>query len=206
MTNELTVIQKIEKKLKADSFRDKGVFPLASNHRKELRELRANFVGDVTTRLSILKDEKLEEFRKKNSKEIKKEILTLNDKCSTLNDNWNDCIDKIRVVLDERKTFEENILIEGIDFECDYNDLSKLKITETKRLAYVNDKRFDVISKDMFDTKYGYAFNEVNKLLQDIKTKYEEAINFGDLGIVKELYYTLKDSDTLFKKIESLKI
>jgi len=50
------------------------------------------------------------------------------------------------------------------------------------------------------------GFKEVRNLIDDMNTKYEEAINFGDLEIVKELYFILKDGDKFLEKLINLEV
>ena len=96
----------------------------------------------------------------------------------------------------------------GFEVNCDWNDIAGLKTSgEFKRCWSVQEKYFFKEKIDeLFDEKYGQSFNEVSEIIDDISTKYEEAINFGDLELVKKLYYIMKSSEQLFKKIDKLVI
>jgi len=202
---ELIIIDKISKKLKEK--RKETVFPLSPTHRKELRNLRDSNIGSLRNRLSNIQQLKQEEYRKKYNKEIEKEFLGKTEVCKKLNDNWIFVIKSINDILVIRKEKEEKLNTKFLNLNNDYGDISSLKnIDKSRKFSF--DKKFvcNKIADDEFIKKYEKSFNKVKELINKLDTQYEEAINFGDLEIVKQLYYYMKNSDKLFLNISNLKI
>jgi hypothetical protein len=75
-----------------------------------------------------------------------------------------------------------------------------------KRIYEVRENHIRNFVRKSFDDKYKISFDEIENFIKKMNETYEEAINFGDLELVKKIYYYLKDSDKLFKKIEDMKI
>jgi len=208
MTNELIIADKVEKRLRTP--RQEIIFPLASNHRKELRELRDKNIGELKGRLKTLKTLKREEFVKNNDVQFKKELQIAEKNLEKLNNHWEDIIEQVNTIIETRKELENKYRHKHFRLENSYSNF-----TELKKLTKSNDyRKFTMkvnniskeLSEELFNKKYGKAFDEVSKIIDDLYTKYEEAINFGDLEIVRQLYYTLKDSDKLFEKISNMKV
>jgi len=206
--NELEVYESIDKQLKMP--RNEIVFPLSPTHRKELRDLKSKNIGNLNHRLDTIKQLKMEEFRLKHRHLGSKEFEKANEVCRRLNDDWARIVESINMLINKRKEFEEHNVSTKLGFEvnCDWNDIAGLKTSdEFKRRWSVQEKYFFKEKIDeLFDEKYGQSFNEVSEIIDDISTKYEEAINFGDLELVKKLYYIMKSSEQLFKKIDKLVI
>ena len=203
--NELILVDKIEKRLQEQ--REPPVFPLAANHRKELRKLRDDNIGNLRGRLKNIETLKREEYQKKYTKQIEKELEQYVKVFNNLNDDWKERIGKINKILDERKQLEENQKVNNLSINQDYGELSNLEKINPKREFSLNKKQKALeIAKEEFEKKYGDKFNDVEKKIDNIVTHYEEAINFGDLEIVKKLYYMMKKSDSFFIKVSELKV
>lgn len=204
--NELILIDKIEKKLQEK--REPIIFPLTPSHRKELRQLRDKNIGNLRNRLNIIKKLKCEEYQKKYFSKIQKELKKYDEIVEKLNNNWNIIINNIDNILKERKKYEDKLGTLYLDLKSDWNDLSNLKdLKGVKRIFSLDkNKKSLEIAKDEFNKKYGSKFLMVEKEIEKIIISYEEAINFGDLEIVKRLYYMMKNADKLFIKIDGLKV
>jgi len=208
--NYLIVIESIDKRLQQK--RNTEVFPLSPTHRKELRELKNRNIGELNTRLRDIKKLKREEYFKKYSEEIKKEFQNKEQIVERLNNNWIVVLKKINSIIEDRKKFESSFDLENMDINTGYSSVSHLSVIDEsnsnfrRRISFNADEVSLNISKDEFNKKYGKAFDGVQKIIDTITTQYEEAINFGDVEIVKELYYKMKSSDGIFKKISEIKI
>ena len=205
MKNDLIVVDRIEKKLQER--REPTIFPLTPTHRKELRNLRDRNIGDMRFRLNTIKDLKLEEYKQKYAKQIEKELEKYEGLSETLNNDWKIRLSKINKILEERKQFEEKIKIDNLKLYIEYDNISKLEVIKCSREFSLDreNKSFEIIKKE-FTEKYGKSFEAVGEKINVIVTHYEEAINFGDLEIVKKLYYMMKNADDFFEKISNLKI
>ncbi|KKN55950.1 hypothetical protein LCGC14_0576920 [marine sediment metagenome] len=206
MKNELIIINKIDKKLQEK--RDKNVFPLAALHRKELRQLRDSNIGNLRDRLKTIKELKKEEYIKKYSDSIKKGFTDMQNICDSLNKDWKERIQIIQKLLQDRKDLEDKSNVIHLKLNTDYSDICELKkLEEHQREFYYNEKELiKEIGSEGFENKFSKAFDEVTKRIDNIHEKYEEAINFGDLEIVKELYYIMKKADGFFVQISNLKV
>jgi len=206
--NELILIDKIEKRLKER--REPVIFPLASNHRKELRQLKETNIGNLRERLRIIKILKKDEYIKKYKEHIESTLKGYEKKCHFLNDDWLKRVTKIKEIIQERRDLEKSNKMLNIQIKTDYgwlNDLNGTDETNTRR-EFIFNKADAIkrISNDEFENKFNESFKAVEEKIDDVMTKYEEAINFGDLEIVKELYYIMKKADSFFNKIERLKV
>ena len=204
--NELILIDKIEKKLQEQ--REPPIFPLSPSHRKELRKLRDDNIGSLKERLRAIETIKREEYEKKYSKQIEKELERHEGTAKSLNIDWENRIEKINIILKERKQLEEKFDITKLYLNYDYNELSKLNDESKPKREFGFDRKQKAleIAREEFRKKYGDKFKKVEEKIDIIVTHYEEAINFGDLEIVKKLYYMMKKSDNFFIKVSELKI
>lgn len=205
--NQLITLEKIQKNLEIKG--KNNVFPLTPTHRKELRQLRDANIGNLNERVRAIKKIKKEEYRKKYEKELIQKIEKEKSKMDILNEDWEFVIERIRKIIEKRIELEKDNYVEGWEVEHDYGDISTLKMTTklAERKITINPEKISrIILEKQFNEKYNSAFDEITKRIDDIYTKYEEAINFGDLEIVKELYYLMKKSDSMFIKIADLKI
>ena len=207
MKNNLIVIDKIKTQIRKPN--NIEVFPLSPTHRKELRKLRNDNISDLKTRVSFIKDEKLKEFEKKHAEFINKKISEEQNKITSLNNNWKQLLENICKLIKERKKFEDKFKIQYYSISNDYSAIPSLKIPDIRnyqRKYCINNNQSIKIIKEMFNEKYGTFFNEINEKISEINTLYEEAINFGDLNMVKELYYKFKDADGFLNQIQNLKV
>jgi len=208
MKNELILVNKIEKRLMEK--REPIIFPLSPTHRKELRQLRDSNIGGLSSRLNTIKILKTEEYVKKYQNEIKKEMIHKKEDIISLNKDWEDRIKKIDEIINKRRELEEKSSINDLSLNHAWSELSELKeikLEDHYRKYDINFKEASMkIAKQEFNDKYSNSFEEVQKRIDDINTKYEEAINFGDLEIVKELYYIMKKSESFFEKVSKLKV
>lgn len=205
MTNELMVIKSVEKRLKQK--REPVIFPLQALHRKELRQLRDNNIGSLRTRLNTIRQLKLEAYQEKYYETVKKTMKGNFKKCQLLNENWEDVLTKFNDIIDKRIKYEGRINTKLLDIDYEYGLGSLEKFRNIKRrFSYTEESKVNLFLKEEFKEKYGETFDAVGKKIDDLDTKYEEAINFGDLEIVKELYYIMKSADSFFTKISELEI
>jgi len=211
MKNELVIINRIEKRLRERRPDHENIFPLTPTHRKELRQLKSENMGGLRDRLRTLKMMKQEEYCKKYSNQIAKEFEKHKKEAKELNLSWQNMADSIRKQILKHKGKED--ILKGkipdlhIDYEWDCNICQLQTYKSKKRTISVDSKQVgETIAKKEFDDKFSMAFQKVDEKLDDLNTKYEEAINFGDLELVKELYYILKNSDSIFEKIKDMEI
>ena len=207
LANELVVIEKITNDLKIS----KGnVFPLTPTHRKELRELRANNVSNLHVKIRLIEDELKKQYKAKYSKEIKKEFDIKKKNIELLNNNWIDLKEKLVDLLKTRETFEKSFDLIDAKLENDWNDVCQLDINDVqnfkRKYSFEEEKVLNSIVTKEFAEKFSVNFEKVRQKIQELDTAYEEAINFGDLEIVKKLYYMTKDADTFLDKLKTIKV
>lgn len=205
MTNELIVIGKIDKALQ----QNKGnVFPLAALHRKELRELKSRHLGDLRLQINSIKTMKRDEYEKKYQKQILKELAVHKQTAELLNKESVELFDSIKSLLDARKAREEEFDTLYLTLCTSYGDISNLKLHNELRREFILDeeKVIKQIADIEFNEKYGDAFKKVRDEIDAAERAYEEAINFGDLQIVKDIYYMLKSGEKFLEKISKIKV
>lgn len=203
------IVKNIEKRLQIPQ--EVKVFPLTPTHRKELRQLRDKNIGELRQRLNIIKELKKEEYIKKYKKDIQKELKNYQEVSKALNDDWKKIVDKIKLWIETRKKQEDKIKdsIKKLSLNYDYGDIPQLDVSgKTWKREFSTDmvKLTKNIANQEFESKFGVAFQKSQEHIDQLYTMYEEAINFGDLEIVKEIYYKLKKSDDFFNKVSGLTI
>lgn len=208
MANDLVVAEKIEKRLMKPS--NPKVFPLAAMHRKELRILKKKNIGELKEQLKNIKVLKKDEYKKKYCKQIEKEISSKVKIADKLNADWLKRIVAINQIIQERIDLEKQSDISNFHVTYGYH-ISNLEKqnpeSDARRIMGFNiENRAEVIAGEEFDKKFGKKFQDVAKAIENMITQYEEAINFGDLDIVKELYYVMKGSDAFFKKVSEINV
>jgi len=205
--NELVVIEKITNDLRTTK---NNVFPLTPTHRKELRELRKNNVANLNVKIRMLETELKQKYKEKHEKEIKKEFEIHKQNIIKLNSDWLNKMNEIVKIIEERQKFEKTFDLTNINLNCDYGDVAGLNISEIKKLKRfyeLNEERtLNKIIDEEIKEKFGVAFESVRKKIDELDTSYEEAINFGDLEIVKKLYYMTKDAEQFLETLKQLKI
>ena len=204
--NELVIAESIDKELQKK--RSETVFPLSPTHRKELRQLKSKNIGNLRSRLNTIKGLKKEEYSKKYSDDLAKELSSYEKNANVLNKDWGKIIENINKLIQTRIKLEEKYKVaDKYSVKHDYGNFAELTEVKDKREVFINIKsKTRSILSDEFEEKYAEPFNQVGERIDRIEEQYEEAINFGDLEIVKRLYYTMKNADNLFKKIDELKV
>jgi hypothetical protein len=206
--NELTIYNK-EIELRLKTKRDITIFPLSAMHRKELRELKSKNIGNLRERLRAIKDLKLQEFKEKNQILIKNVINKNKKVINDLNEQWLKSLDVIEKIINERIENEKKIDRNIIEIETSYNSLSCLNFKRnecTRVLTCRESYIFENYIKKEFEIKYGEGFKKMENLLFVLNEQYEEGINFGDLEVVKEIYYKMKEANVFFEKLSQLEI
>jgi len=206
MVNDLMVVEKIEKKLRLKQDRDSNVFPLTPTHRKELRELRDSNISGLRGRINNIKIIKKEEFIKKHQNQVMKIESKLQAKASLLNKNFCKIVKEIDSLLESFKTLQDNTMVKGLTISHNYDHISELGKIGAKRSYTVSTTAIKDELGKMFTDKFGQRFDAVDEKIDMMLIQYEEAINFGDLDIVKELYYGLKDADKFLDSIANIKV
>lgn len=207
--NEMVLVKDVERRLQRPQ--DVKVFPLTPTHRKELRELRNQNIGELRQRLRTIKDLKKEEYIKKYHKEIGKELKKYQTIAKKLNTDWKKTISQIKFLIEQRKKYEETFKdsIPMLSRNSDYGSISNLDVLnkDWKREFTINMQELSKrIATQEFEAKFGESFQKSQDMIDKLYTMYEEAINFGDLEIVKEIYYKLKDADKFFEKVGDITI
>lgn len=205
MKNELTLYNNINKQLQER--RKENIFPLSATHRKELRELKKKNIGNLYERMRSIKEIKLNEFKALNKSKIDNKIKNYEAIVLNLNSDWLEIQNKIILILKARKEYESSFDLTQLELNTDYESFANLNYENSRREYNINkNKLFDDISRKLFDEIYMEAFKNCSSMIDKIESQYEEAINFGDLEIVKKLYYIMKSSEDLFDKIKNLNV
>ena len=209
-TNELQLYDKMSNSLQAR--RPETVFPLAATHRKELRELRDRNVGELRTQLAFIKSEKKKDYLKKYKVEVANERKDAELRVASLNQDYKDMVVKIHKLVLEQNSKEVDLLssIKDTETSSGYGVLSSLYCDDVKnstRVLTVNsDRLIENICNKEFEEKYKMPFEEVGKKIDKLNEMYEEAINFGDLEQVKEIYYLFKDAEKFLTKVRQIEV
>jgi len=209
MVNDLKIIEKINNKLSSKI--EKSVFPLSPTHRKELRQLKKAYIGNLYNRLTTLKSLKFEEYLISHKTDYDKLYKSSIIICQKLNKKSLDFNKLIESIIRKAISFENSLNLSGIKIDSNYSLISKNNLEQYTNKEYlkiytINEGSIKNFMREKFDEKYKDSFIQVSKIIEDLENKYEEAINFGDLELVRQLYYTLKDSDLFFEKIANLKV
>lgn len=206
MVNDLMIVGKIDKQLREKRPEKDNVFPLSPTHRKELRKLRDSNISGLKERLYNIMKVKKEEFFTKYRDKIENEADKVNPKIDKLNKKFNDMINDLRKSTRELVALEEELGMDNIAVDRDWNDICALEDKHYKREYKKDTKLIKKTLEDMFEKQFGEKFSEVQKKIDKMLEQYEEAINFGDLEIVKELYYQLKDADGFLDSVSKLEV
>lgn len=204
--NAMVVLENIEKRLMKPRKEGENVFPLSPTHRKELRQLRDRNISDIKSRLKNIKNIKRDEFKLKYADKIQKQTNIIKQTTDDLNDKWRITLSKINEHISDFKELQENYNLENIRIDSEYSDLANLKFLTTRRHYDVNSEAVEKVISGLFYDKFNDKFEEVQNQINLLLERYEEAINFGDLEIVKEIYYNLKQADVYLNKVSSIKV
>lgn len=210
MKTELTLYDKIESQLQER--RPTTVFPLTATHRKELRELRDRNVGNLRTKLSFIKSEKRDFYTKQYIADIETEVGKKLAHVDKVNSSFVDMISKIKSLVEKQREIEAKALesIGSCSTENGYDEIEQLRVdaisNNYRRLKVDVSAQSKSIASDEFDKKYGTLFQEAGDKIDKLNEMYEEAINFGDLEQVKEIYYMFKNADSFLDNVAKLEI
>jgi hypothetical protein len=210
MKTELTLYNKIESQLQER--RPTTVFPLTATHRKELRELRDRNVGNLRTKLSFIKSEKRDCYTKQYIADIEKEVGKKMSYVESVNASFVDMINKIKFLVETQKAVEERALesIGSCSTDNGYDEIEQLNVdaisNNYRRLRVDVSAQSKAIASSEFDKNYGTLFQEAGEKIDKLNEMYEEAINFGDLEQVKEIYYMFKNADSFLDNVSKLEI
>jgi hypothetical protein len=205
--NELVIFEEIDKRLKTRRDLKDNIFPLSTTHRKELRNLKDRNISGLKDRLSILKDLKSKEFYNNNKEIIEQKTLSIISQVDNLNKSFAECILKINVEIDKIKEIESLSEMDKIKIDRYYNISKYVIINDEHIVVYsVHEKAIEKGLRELFNDQFGIKFDEINVKINKLLEQYEEAINFGDLELVKEIYYTLKEMDKFIDHIAKIKV
>lgn len=62
------------------------------------------------------------------------------------------------------------------------------------------------LAESEFHEKYNESFTKVREEIDAAERAYEEAINFGDLQMVKDIYFMLKSGEKFIDKVSKIKV
>ena len=207
MTNDLTLIENINKQLRKPREEKDNIFPLSATHRKELRELKKTNISSITSRLSYIRKIKTDEFMKKYDKIFETELKKHDHIIQKLNNLVADMYVSIEKHFAIIKEAEKECNREFIQISSGYGSIGCLNIEKEDRRRYsISKNAMQNMIRDRFDEAFGKRFGKVQEIINTLSTQYEEAINFGDLELVKKLYYQLKDADTFLTSISEMKV
>lgn len=209
---QLILVGKVENQLRKK--RTETVFPLSPTHRKELRRLRDENIGQLRTQARYIKNQKIDEYQKKYSQQIVKELEKQKIVCQELNKDWDEVITIIYNLLEKRKKLEAEKKLDHITIDTTYTtsnmmgylEIEKFKKEYSNKALLYEEEVARKICNEEFEENIGEKFKQLDKQIDLMNKAYEEAINFGDLEIVKELYYKLKDADQFLEKLRNMKI
>jgi hypothetical protein len=200
-----TLIEKAEKNTAVRKY--PMVYPISNDLRKELKKQKDKEIGDIRTQIKTLRDLKFQEFKSKASTfgKIDAILKPVEKRAKMLNKAFIELKEKAKELMKEQKDLEKDT--KYIHIDSAYCDLSQLRVDKESRRVYaVDGDAFDEIAEEMFDKEYKNAFEETYKVLDDISTKFDEAVLFADLEAVKTLYFQMKESKKLFEKIEKMEV
>lgn len=210
--NHLILVDKISKKIQEP--RSQEVFPLTPTHRKELRTLRDRNVGSLRTQLAFIKSEKKKEYFEKYKSEIQKELKKEEKVIGEVNESWKRDLESIYVILNRRRELESQELFNNINLDTGYSSFSPSQTNDKAQFMDKNRRQYNLNLGQMSETiayrefkeKFNEPFEKAGEEIDKLNTLYEEGINFGDLEIVKQLYYRFKDADLFLKQVQLMKI
>lgn len=206
MKNDLMIINNIENKLRTKRKETDNIFPLSPTHRKELRLLKSSNIGELYNQLDNIKKLKKEEFKQKYFKIVLNKCEEYKKDMTLLNEKYHSMIDKINSMIEELKECENKTDMQIIDIKYKYDTISSLNKFGYEREYIISKNNINKILEKMFNEKFNKKFNVIKERIEKMSKQYEEAINFGDLEIVKELYYMMKDTDIILNEASKIKV
>lgn len=210
--NELVVMEKLkkfEKQILAK--RDKEPYPIQSTLREELNSLKKSEIGNLRKQIMVLRQTKYDQYCELHQKKVEQEEKRSQETIEKINSDYQNMLKQF-----EKQTLDffkaTNKKLQGISFD----DNKRYKVNDLKLISTHMDYRYSVnfskdkfnktVMKEDFDKKYGQAFQKTFEKIDFLEQKFNEAVVFGDIQIVKEIYYTLKQADQFLKKLEAIKL
>lgn len=205
---EIIIIENIDKKLRAKRSTKDSVFPLSPTHRRELRQLRDRNLNDVRSRLRVISNIKKEEFSKKYKDKIQKKADEIEEPIKVMNRKFISIVSNVTREINQLKNMESKVDMTYVTIKSCYDGVSQLKssISDYERRYSINDKSIKKALESLFESKFGDVFKKAGMKIDKMMEQYEEAINFGDLELVKELYYGMKDANKFLDSVSNLKV
>jgi hypothetical protein len=216
MTKEIVVMQKVDKWKKWMQKRsEKRKYPIPTSLRKELMELKNAHMGNLNSQLKFLKKEKYKEYCEANQDKIETMRTQTSKVIKNLNEEWEYLLESMLVSYEEyRKSLEEiydgkEMFIQvrkGYDWNKVEEYLKNPKSKDNCRFDFDEHKFRDEVLKKDFEDRYGAGFKEAQQNINILEEKFQEAIVFGDIDLVKEIYFTLKDADQFLDRVANTKV
>ena len=193
MNNEIIVRKDVEDRLR--KFRtDHKKSPIPQNLRDKLVELKGKTIGNLRKQVKTIKDLKRAEFEKNNSDIINTELVKKMQPAHEFVIEMQKLVDKIKELENEKPV--------GVERNSyTYDQLNRMfTISNSSKRELKNE-----IIKSLF-AKWTEKFDGVAAKLQEYEDLYEEVVLFGDVELVKEVYYKLKKAERLVNSLETLKV
>jgi len=189
---------------------DVKVYPLTQSLRKELNELKDNHIGNLNGQLNNLKRLKYELFCKYHNKRFLAEKKELQIKISLIDKEQ----EKLREEFSKKfqkieKNLESMKNIAGFSYEADYY-LENVLENKEQRMRFKTWLKEDTFSEELFkiefNDKYGKGFEVAKERIKELEQQFRESLVFGDLEMVKELFFILKDADKFLEKLTNMEM
>lgn len=211
MNNALELAKKIENTSQEIALPRPSVNTiLTPTHRKELRDLRRRNVSDLQTKIFFIRSQKKDEYIKANQKQIEEELEIQNRAAAKINLSFNKMARQIQILVQKQKLAEDIVLKSNpkLAIQSGYGDIGQLSMNNlpTREVIIKNiPDQAKRIAEDEFKTNFGKAFSEIEENIEKLDQTYEEAINFGDLELVKSTYFQYKNAEAFLEKIRTMK-
>ncbi len=186
-------------------------FPLTPTHRKELRQIISKNIGDLRIKIDLISHEKYLEFIAKNEVKFDKIKTEQQKKVDFLMTEFNKMRDKVAKEIENFIVIESetNYIKDIIRTDIGYSDISRLNIKSIEvsyRKYAISDDKFNNYTESKFKEVFKDKTQKIYNMIDLYSTKYEEAIVFGDLLLVKDIYYHLKQLETDIEKLRKVKV
>jgi hypothetical protein len=208
--NELTVIEKLDKfERSVVAKRETPLFPIPAALRKELNELKKKEFGNLLDQIRALHDTKSQEYCKLYAKSAHKEAMRAKAELDGWNKRWITATINLGDTFKELREQKDNFKF-PINEENDYDSRTLLALSAAKPTKFVLKLKEQTFTewhlKKEFEVKYGAGFEEAKTKIRTLEEKFNEALVFADLELVKEIYYTIKKADVFLKRLSELRL
>jgi len=220
--NELIVLEKADKwKTTMLAKRDEKIYPIPQQLRKELDILKSAQIGNLTSQLKFIRSEKYKEFCDANQDKIEQEREKTQKTIALIETGAAKLIADMQAMARKFQATEEKLLegreefikkdkgyhwkevMENLGVE-DENDADDEKLSCTYQFS--EEKFKDTALKEEFKRKFGIGFEEAQKAITTLEEKFKEALLFGDIELVKDIYFTMKRADEFLSKVQQMKV